>query len=235
MPCQQRLHQRNQVALGGVLDEDAPFALGRALEALRVFLAQHPLGHRPGHVGEAGQEVMAVERESGHAVDGVGDQPRALRQLGHADALRSRLRAELGLDQPYRLRVRRQRHAPGLGRGLSGLVVGGGADAAETEHDLRLRSAPGQGAHDVFTRIPHHLHPADGLAVAAQQFDHVRQVGVVARATQQLVADEQQAEAGAVSHPRPAVGWPDCDPGRPAGARPRGRPGVLPRRPAPPR
>ena len=235
MACQQRLHQRDQVALGGVLYEDAPFALGRALEALRVFLAQHPLGHRPGHVGKAGQEMMPVEREAGYAVDGVGDQPRAPRQLGHADALRSCLRPEPGLDQAYRLRVRRQRHTPGLGRGLSGLVVGRGADAAEAEHDLRLRAAPGQGAHDVFARIAHHLHPADGLAVAAQQFDHVRQVGVPARAAQQLVADEQQAEAGAVSHPRPAAGWPGFGPGRPAGAPPRGRPGVLPRRPAPPR
>ena len=80
-------HQWGDAGFGQAVDEDGALVGWDAVEALGVVGVQHPFGHGVCHDGEAGQEVVVQEGEAGDAVVGVGDDLRALGEVGHVQAL----------------------------------------------------------------------------------------------------------------------------------------------------
>jgi len=82
------------------------------------------------------------------------------------------------------------------------VVVGRRADAAEAEHDVaRCQGAP-ERRRDAFRLVAEVLAPGEAQPAPRQRLDEPREVLVLALADEDLVADDESAEA-AYQYPRP--------------------------------
>ena len=99
-------------------------------------------------------------------------------------------------NQGFGLRVQRQFQPEGARRALAGVVVWRGANAAAGKHDIARGKRTLQGGGDAVRRIADVIGVIELQAACLQQLDDLGQVLVSTLAREDLVADDDQAEAG---------------------------------------
>jgi hypothetical protein len=106
-------------------------------------------------------------------------------------------------DEPGRLRVQDERLPQRLGGGLPGVIVRGGADATDAEHDVSLPTlkgvviagkGPGQGGADAAAIVREVIDPRQGEAALCQDPAHAGKVPILPFSGQDLVADDDEAD-----------------------------------------
>ena len=104
--------------------------------------------------------------------------------------------AELGFELGKRDRMAHQRHAERQRRGLARVIVRGRADAAERKHDVAARERFHESGGEHCAIVAFVTGPRETEALRPEGRDDVREMTVLALARQDLVADDERADAG---------------------------------------
>ena len=137
---------------------------------------------------------MIADRKAGDAIDGIGNDAGTGRKLRHQHAMRIGFSAEARLDLRHRLRMAHKRDAQRRRSGLPRVVVGCGADAAETEQQVAARKGIAQQRGETLAVVAQVVDEVRCKTAHRQCFDDVRQMLVGALARQDLVPDDQCAD-----------------------------------------
>ncbi len=162
----------------------------------RIPRREHPIEHRPCHLRKAGKEVVVADRERRHAVDGIRNDRSAGGEFGHQHAVRVGGGAELRFELRDRDRMPLERHAEGERRGLPRVVVGRRADAAEGEDEIAAAERIAEGGGERIAIVTLVARPGEPESARGKRLDDMGEVTILALARQNLVADDERADAG---------------------------------------
>ena len=117
-------------------------------------------------------------------------------KLRHQHAVRIRGRAELRFDRGDRLGMPFQANAERSGGRLPRVIVRRRADAAEAEHDIAAGEGLAQRGRQRVAIVALVTRPVEHEPARGERRDDVREVTVLPFAGEDLVADDQRADAG---------------------------------------
>ena len=104
------VHEGQELALARAEYRDRALDRLHAHE-IRIPRREHPVEHRPRHLRKAGKEVVPADRERGDAVERIGNDAAALRELGHQHAIGISLCAEFRFELSDRFGMTLERNA----------------------------------------------------------------------------------------------------------------------------
>jgi len=190
----QPVHEVDQLAFRAIQHQYCLLDIVILVKKVGVVRIEDPVRHWPGHLRKARHEVMCAERETGYAVDRVGNQRRALREIRHQHPFGISAIAELSFDLGYGAGMALDRQAGCRCCCLPGTVIRRGADAAEAENDVASRHAAAQHFRDAVFLVADVFCAGELQAACFQSFYQPFEVCILPSAGKDFIADDDGAE-----------------------------------------